>query len=630
MSGKYRVASVAYNDTYKVIGKHPDGRIFAVRHGNTNGLFVVDRDLNLIETLNTTLPNIDVNGLGNGINECVILSTGTMLCWGIYRNNNNITKIYRSDDTSYASFTEVFSLPSDICFIEKSVGVSTKDDTVMCCEYTTVGTDPETGLWLDPQQLNVWRGTNDGRNWEVAFTKNRNPQSEGDTDRIRHFHAVRYDPYEDLFWIASGDWAFECGLWTITPDGTTITKINAEDDTPSNQQWRTTAPMFTKDYVYWGSDASYQSDHKFQRLDRATRLREEIDLLPDDCIRVADKVHLLNGDLLIAQKSYEKAATNTDYTTELYFCDDFQGGDWHSVYSWDVMDVAQVTVFYQITGNKDNRVFISARKIKDENGNNKALTTVILDIQEVNNMGWVKQARETYENILYTPSFKTTNDLEEATKTIIASSEANGTENADYFKALLLPVPSDARLEIMRICARLAVTIDSMTAGHLYCKVYVDAQDADHLLFEKDFTSAAANLDAVDVLDGTKDTIFDMLKDGTAHTFYFFFWVDTGDAVLSLVQLWEAVGTCSTSTLEVMKITHNGMLSIGAYCTKVGTGTITAAVANINKYYEVQAIGSSQRYLIISPGSLHVTAKGTVATDINFVDSIGISLRTLL
>lgn len=376
----YGVSNIIYNSTYKVIGKHPvDGRIFAVRHGNVNGLYVVDRDLNLVTTLNTTLLNRDENGLGNGINECVILSTGTMLCWGIYRTGNNETVIWRSKDTTYSEFEAVLTLPNDICFIEKSVGVSTKDDTIMCCEYTTIGTDPETGLWLDPQQLKIWRGTNDGQTWSVVVTRNRNPQFEGDTDVIRHFHTVRYDPYEDLFWIGSGDWSVECAIYTIKPDGTDFVIIAQGTSGLSGQQYRTTSFMFTEDYVWWGSDSFHQQDHPMARLDRLTRQIQSL-YMPDDCVRLSDNMTHPFGDYLIAQKSYEKAPTNTEGITELLVCDNFVSGEWYPIYSWDVASLDTVSVFYQIVDNKDGRIFVYCRRILDDTSTAQHYITAIMDI----------------------------------------------------------------------------------------------------------------------------------------------------------------------------------------------------------------------------------------------------------
>ena len=107
--------------------------------------------------------------------------------------------------------------------------------------------------------------------------------------------------------------------------------------------------------------------------------------------------------------------------------------------------------------------------------------------------------QEKIETIVYSPSVKDSGDLESATKTITATAEASGSANADYNAVLTLPDPDDARLVVKRIAARLAVTIDSFdTATILYCRVYVDAQDADHLLFDESWNSTGAKLAAED------------------------------------------------------------------------------------------------------------------------------------
>jgi hypothetical protein len=150
---------------------------------------------------------------------------------------------------------------------------------------------------------------------------------------------------------------------------------------------------------------------------------------------------------------------------------------------------------------------------------------------------------EHIEKLSYTPGPQDSGDLEAATRTVTAAAEATGPGNADYSRALTLAKPTDARLTVQRIAARLAVTIDSMTAGQLNCRVYVDAQDADHRLLDVSWTGAGAKLAVVDTHSGNLATIFNLLKDGASHTFYFFFWVNTGNAVISLCQLWEGVGT---------------------------------------------------------------------------------------
>lgn len=203
--------------------------------------------------------------------------------------------------------------------------------------------------------------------------------------------------------------------------------------------------------------------------------------------------------------------------------------------------------------------------------------------------------RTRVETISYSPGMQDTGDLEAATATITATSEGSGLVNADYSAALTLKRPSDARLEVKRIAARLAVTVDSMTAGHLYCRVYVDQQDAEHLLFDEDWTGAGARLDATDTHQSGKAAIFSLLADGSAHTFYFFFWVDAGSAVISLVQLWEGAGTCSTSTMGapdtlVMTLDHPGPAQAAGYLRRAGTGTATMRLYGVSDDYAAHAI----------------------------------------
>lgn len=111
--------------------------------------------------------------------------------------------------------------------------------------------------------------------------------------------------------------------------------------------------------------------------------------------------------------------------------------------------------------------------------------------------------QEKIELVSYSPLYPTTGDLEAGTKAITAISEASGVGNADYSATLALASPSDARMAVLRIVSRLSVTIDSFdTATHLYCRVYVDVQDADHRLFDEDWTTTGTKLDAVDAHSG--------------------------------------------------------------------------------------------------------------------------------
>ena len=246
-------------------------------------------------------------------------------------------------------------------------------------------------------------------------------------------------------------------------------------------------------------------------------------------------------------------------------------------------------------------------------------------------MGYLNTV-ERIETLLYEPGLQNTGDLEAATETIVAVAEATGVGNADYSAALTLPAPPDARLVILRIAARLAVTIDSITAGTLNCRVYVDQQDANHRLFDLNWNVAGAKLAAQDTLTGTMQTIFNLLKNGAAHTFYFFFWVNAGNAVLSLVQLWEGVGSCNlTPVYAYLQINHIGWLTIGNRFSRVGTGTQSQRfvydVLSKWRQFLTAAIENNVQTHIVNPGMI-LTGGGSVAADLNYLTDFKVVLRS--
>jgi len=243
--------------------------------------------------------------------------------------------------------------------------------------------------------------------------------------------------------------------------------------------------------------------------------------------------------------------------------------------------------------------------------------------------------QEVVKQIAYNPGVQNSDDLETATKTITATAEASGLANADYTKALTLTTPGDTALEILRVVARLAVTIDSFdTATHLYCRVYVDAQDAEHLLFDADFTGTGAKLAAEDTYSGNKATIFNLLKDGSAHTFYFFFWIDqVNNAVISAVQLWEGVGSKSSGWWPIdscLAIHHQGLASVYTYLDRVGSGSVSGRIifSNDNAYLRSLGTETATECLVLNNNQIWV--RGTVATDLNYLSKIQVVLKNLL
>ena len=252
--------------------------------------------------------------------------------------------------------------------------------------------------------------------------------------------------------------------------------------------------------------------------------------------------------------------------------------------------------------------------------------------------------KERVSTINYNPDLKDTGDLEAATKTITATAEASGVGSADYSAALTMAKPTDARLVVKRIAARLSATIDSMTATSIRCRVYVDAQAANNLLFDETWTTTGAKLSAVDVHAASKATIYDLLKDGSAHTFYVFLWVDAGNAVFSLMQLQEGVGTCTTDTMGapatlIMTLEHTGQAQLQMSMRRVGSGAGTVRFYNTFTDYQAHALimGKTaadyatwdypQFILLNGQGAFRMNT--SVATDINIFAGTMIQLRSV-
>jgi len=81
---------------------------------------------------------------------------------------------------------------------------------------------------------------------------------------IRHIHCVQYDPYENLIWMGTGDRDEESSIMFSEDYGETWKSIGS-----GNQMFRTVSLLFTKDYVYWGTDTPARQSYiyRYKRRD---------------------------------------------------------------------------------------------------------------------------------------------------------------------------------------------------------------------------------------------------------------------------------------------------------------------------------------------------------------------------
>ena len=202
-----------------------------------------------------------------------------------------------------------------------------------------------------------------------------------------------------------------------------------------------------------------------------------------------------------------------------------------------------------------------------------------------------------YETINFTQTVRDTTDLEAATKTITATAKAGA---ADYSASLALTaaIMPDTRLAVSRIAQRLQITVDSFnSATHLYCQVYVDDPTglvANNQLFSIDITATGQNLSTAFCTAATKPTLFNLLKDGASHTFYFFFWVNQAtSATISECRLYEAIGVGSAAWYsDHLVLTFTGEIWVNGSGARIGTGNFSISVTIPDN---VDGVGNNRR-----------------------------------
>jgi SAM-dependent methyltransferase len=106
-----------------------------------------------------------------------------------------------------------------------------------------------------PLSSRVYRSTDEGQTWSVAFEK--------DWSEIRHFHTLVPDPYgTGVWWLSSGDRENECRVWRSADDGISwqeATNTEPRLDLGPYQHLaqachRHTDVYITRDELLWGAD----------------------------------------------------------------------------------------------------------------------------------------------------------------------------------------------------------------------------------------------------------------------------------------------------------------------------------------------------------------------------------------
>jgi hypothetical protein len=88
-----------------------------------------------------------------------------------------------------------------------------------------------------------------GRSWSIAYA----------FSNVRHVHGVYYDPFSRGFWVTTGDRDNEAGLWYTSRRFADLDLIVG-----GSQIFRIVEPLFSMDYVLFGSDSPTQPNHIYR------------------------------------------------------------------------------------------------------------------------------------------------------------------------------------------------------------------------------------------------------------------------------------------------------------------------------------------------------------------------------
>lgn len=245
--------------------------------------------------------------------------------------------------------------------------------------------------------------------------------------------------------------------------------------------------------------------------------------------------------------------------------------------------------------------------------------------------------QEKVETIKYLPGLQDSGDLEGATKTITATSKPG---TPDYSTSLTVPSPPDARLSIGQLGLRLKVHIDSFGGAPAATKLYATVEVKGTILnrinaFE--FTSAGA-----DNFASSEVTVFNI---GTANDVKVYFWVDQGEAVISVCQVLLAVGQGGQlyECARVLNVDHSGFVSFSVHWKREGTGNHYIYVTSPKNVWDETAGLWSKTTSSAAPVSrdydfpqvfmvntFSIALRVGVATDLVYINEIRFHLRSVV
>jgi len=164
--------------------------------------------------------------------------------------------------------------------------------------------------------VRLLKSNDDGKTWRTIYS----------FENIRHIHCVQFDPFTRAIWVGTGDRDEESGIF-YSKDEKNWVAIGS-----GNQMFRTVSLIFTKDYVYWGTDIPTRQNY----ICRFERKSGKIERL----VAVDGPVHystILEDGTLIFATTVEgnSEGRSAEWDKRAHIWASRNGKDWEDIISWE-------------------------------------------------------------------------------------------------------------------------------------------------------------------------------------------------------------------------------------------------------------------------------------------------------
>lgn len=110
------------------------------------------------------------------------------------------------------------------------------------------------------QPVSIWESDLTGEKWNSVY----------EFSTVRHVHGVFNDPYDGALWVTTGDSDQESAIWRSRDGFKSLEKIWG-----GSQKFRAIQLLFTKNHIYYGTDAP----DKINKICRISRLGADLEIL---------------------------------------------------------------------------------------------------------------------------------------------------------------------------------------------------------------------------------------------------------------------------------------------------------------------------------------------------------------